>query len=230
MRARALASVAAFGLICALGAGGASGITPAPGTPAYHRLANQTCHCKIPARYRFRVGGTTNFWDVLGGGTETWSMRGVLRRHIRRVPWDEADYWQARGTVTVAFSDVGVFDTRCNNPEAAVFSAPTQTLKLVPNGIDVEFDFTFLFKKTYDVSTDSSFDPVYRPDPAHMVHGTTDCGDGVKFPTDAVHSWVDWTGHGRPLGLVKGSGGYTVHGGNHDGNQVSYHWRLTAIR
>ena len=83
---RGLAAVVALGLICALGAASASGITPAPGTPAYKRLADKICHCKIPERYRFRVGGTTNFWVVTGGGTETWSMRGVLRRHRRRVP------------------------------------------------------------------------------------------------------------------------------------------------
>ena len=227
---RVLASVAAFGLICALGAGSASGITPAPGTPAYERLADKTCHCKIPERYRFRIGGTTNFWAVTGGGTETWSMRGVLRRHRRRVAWDKAVYWQAGGTVTVAFSDVGVYDSRCTDPESAVFNAPAQTVKLVRNGIDFEVDFRFLFEKTYEVTTDSTYDPFYKPDPAHQVHGTVTCGDGPTFPADAVHSWVDWTAHGRPLRVVKGNGEYTVHGGQHYGNHVKYHWRLRAIR
>src|SRR5688572_15698441 len=163
----ALASAAAIALVGALGAGGAGGnparmsITPAPGTPKYERLADQTCHCKIPERYRFRIGGTTDFWVVTGGGTETWSMRGVLRRHRRRVAWSKASYWQARGTVTVAFSNVGYRDNRCNDPDSAVFNAPAQTLKLVRNGIDVQVDFRFLFKKRYEVDTDSTADPIY---------------------------------------------------------------------
>ena len=132
--ARGLATVVAFGLICALGAGGANGITPAPGTAAYDRLANKYCKCKVPERYRFRMGGTTKFWVVTGGGTETWSMRGVLRRHRRRVPFTRVSYWQARGTVTVAFSDVGLaYDSRCSDPDSAVFNAPAQTSKRPPS-------------------------------------------------------------------------------------------------
>jgi hypothetical protein len=226
---RALASVAAFGMICVLGAGGANGITPAPGTPAYKRLANKICHCKIPERYRFRIAGTTNFWIVTGGGTETWSMRGVLRRHYRRVPWTRSSYWQARGTVTVSFSDVGYYDSRCTNPESAVFDAPAQTTKLVRNGIDVQFDFRFSERK-YAVDTDSSFDPIYRPDPAHLVHGTVHCDDGPTFPANAVHSPAAFGAHGRPLRVVKGHSEYTVHGGNHDGDHVRAHWKLRAIR
>jgi hypothetical protein len=156
-------------------------------------------------------------------------MRGVLRRHRRRVPFTRASYWQARGTVTVAFSDVGYRDNRCNDPDSAVFNAPAQTLKLVRNGIDVQVDFRFSNKK-YEVDTDSTYDPIYRPDPAHLVHGTVRCGDGATFPTDAVHAPMGWTAHGRPLGVVKGSGEYTVRGGNQDGNHVQYHWRLKAIR
>ena len=237
VRGRAVAATAAAGLICALGAGGAGGtpgarmsITPPPGTPAYERLADKTCHCKIPERYRFRVGGTTNFWVVTGGGTETWSMQGVLRRHRRRVSWAEASYWQARGTVTVAFSNVGVgYDSRCNDPDSAVFNAPAQTSKLERNGFDVQVDFRFLFERTYEVDTSSSYDPLYRPGPG-VVQGTVRCGDGATFPTGAVHNSVGWVAHGRPLRVVKGSDEYTVRGGSHDGNHVKYHWKLKAIR
>ena len=217
-RVGALVSVAAFGLICALGAGGASGITPAPGTRAYDRLANQYCKCKIPERYRFRIGGTTNFYV---GGTETWTMRGVLRRHRRRVPFTRVSYWQARGTLTTTWTNVGVgYDSRCTDPESGIFNA-SQTLKLRRNDVDVEVGFRLVGRK-YNVDTG----PGYLDYPTGRIRGTVRCGDGATFPANVYHKSTEHIRHGRPLGVVRGKAGYQ----EVELDRIRFHWRLKAIR
>ena len=238
---RALASLGALGLICAFGAGGAGGadgppakmsITPAPGTAAYNRLANQYCHCKIPQRYRFRVAGTVT--DVGQGGVQTWSIRGVLRRQVKRVPFTEVVYRPARASFTLAIKnlDVGTgFNTHeCLGhhspdpfPPPVVLNVPEQTRKLRPdNYVLLEFE---LIEREYAMNIGG-----YPYLDRGGVRGTVTCEDGAKIPVCCINLpfFEAPNRHGRPLGVVKGGRKYK----RYYGYTLLYqgHWKLKAIR
>jgi hypothetical protein len=215
---RALASVAAFALICALGAGGAAA---GGNSEAASSFVNRLCPtCNPPERYHFHIWGTTGYRY---GGTETWSMKGRLYRHRRHVSALKADYWQATGTVTLTFRNIGVdYYSGCGGDGRGVINAPTQTLKLRRDDWDVGFTFRMNEHPSYEVSTGHSTDD------NRGVHGTLRCSDGSTQPVYPLqHRWTGFvTRRGKPRGVVKGKFEYT----DIDLYHYRAHWKLTAIR
>jgi hypothetical protein len=213
--ARGLISVAAFGLLCALGAAGA---TAGVGSERASSSGTAACpskqKCKPPKWYRFEIGGTT---DYRYGGTETWSMRGKMR-YVRPTPI-RVEYWQASGTVTLTFKDIGWEYPRDDCAGMGYFNAPTQTIRLLRNDVDVNFVFRPTSAK-YEVSTRASRDE------NRGAHGTWTCPDGLTFPGLEAHKWTGiWTHRGLPRRVVKGRGSYL----SRDLERYRFHWKLTAL-
>jgi hypothetical protein len=219
LAARALIAATAFGLLCALGAGGAgAGGSPDAASSASRSSCPSTRRCKPPRVYNFRIGGTTEY--RLGSGTETWSMRGKLRLVRRRSNRIRAEYWQASGRVTLAFKDIryDAFD-RCVNGGPAVGNAPAQTLPLRRNDVDVGFTF-FPTRRRYELSTRANRD-------YDGVRGTVTCEDGSTVPHVFFHKFTHIEERrGLPRRVVRGSANFV----DDDLERFRYSWRLTAAR
>src|SRR5262245_30047810 len=128
--ARGLAAIAAFGLICALGAGAAAaGVDAGAAGGTYPAPCGYGFPKPPPKRYHFRVEGTTGYHYY---GTETFLYRGVMKRlHCRGTA---VEYWQTKGKGTLSFNniDTGEVDD-CNYtgpPYESVGNAPAHTFPL----------------------------------------------------------------------------------------------------
>lgn len=225
---RALVSVVALLLVCALGAAGAaaegSGRASAVPRPP---PCGQGFPTPPPKYYRFRIAGTTfgaSFW--LEGSRETYLYRGVMKRVICR--GTKVEYWQTSGTVTQIFKDIAVYPFECEftgeNPQYAIGNA-RQTRPLRRFEVDVGFEWIGNRYRT-SVINPRGGSPVAR--------GTARCpgppaANGATLPVTFQHISTDlFTLRGLPRRVVKGRIVNYVDPLNT--YHYSFQWRLTAIR
>jgi hypothetical protein len=224
--ARALASVVALGLVCALGAAGAVA-DGSDGASASTRFAacGEGFPKPPPKRYRFRIAGTTTSEEWWIDGRETYLYRGVMKRVICR--GTKVEYWQTRGTVTQTFKDIAMGPPECeftgHPPHHAIGNAPTQSRPLRRFDVDVGFEWS---GNKYQTS-------VINPRRGNPVaHGTARCpgppaANGATVPVTFRHVSTDlFTVKGQPRRVVKGR---IVNYLDFTLYRYSFHWKLTAI-
>lgn len=226
---RALASVAAFGLLCALGAGAPAAEGPRDASASrFGAPCGQGFPRVPPKRYRFRIAGTTQFRFAPTGGTETYLYKGVMKRMVCR--GTKVEYWQTKGTVTQTFKDIRTgkpleCEPTGQPPHHGIGNAPTQTRPLRRFEIDVGFEWSGDEYQTAVINP--------RNPPNDFAQGTIRCpdppaGNGATVPAIFEHrSTSSFPRKGVPKRVVKGK---VVNAGDIEYNRYWFHWKLTAIR
>ena len=221
--ARALTSVLAFALICALGtaslaAGGSS--YPPFSTSKCKRILSKKL-CKAPKRYHVSVNGTIS---LRHGGTETFSIDGTLERVAGEHSLTTVDYPQVGGTMTQTYKDVGgIQSSQCDFNGLATGNSAATTTPLPVDGFEIYFSFRLGRKGTgggtYEVSSAATQEDGNVPGTATCDYG------GGSFPVSFRHRFTGTLERkGKPGKVVTGSANY----GDVELYQYQFSWKLTA--
>ena len=222
LRARALTSIVALGLICALGASGVAvgGSSYPPFSPSVCKRILSKKECKAPKRYHVSLSGTIG---LRHGGTETFNIDGTLERVRGEHSLLTVDYVQTAGTITQTYTNVGGIElSQCEFNGLATGNSAATTYPLPIDGNEVYFSFR-LGKKigggTYEVTSAASENQPNVPGTATCDHG------GGSAPVEFRHRFTGTIERkGKPGKVVKGSVDYQ------DVELYTYRfsWTLTA--